>query len=87
MSTLIAVDIGLNFYRFNIGGGDDPNHSHIRKDGGVMYGYRSFYPDQQGWGVVDVTNDARQIGVMVKLASLLAPYGNLITKMFSNSPH
>jgi O-glycosyl hydrolase len=89
ISNRIAVQANLNFFRFNIGGGDNPScqwDNHMRKDGGNMPGYRSFYPDNQGWGVVNVNNDYRQIAVMDKLASLRSPYGDIITEMFSNSP-
>ena len=89
ISNRIAVQANLNFFRFNIGGGDNPScqwGNHMRKDGGNMPGYRSFYPDNQGWGVVNVNNDYRQIAVMDKLASLRSPYGDIITEMFSNSP-
>lgn len=85
----IAVQANLNFFRFNIGGGDNPTcqwGNHMRKDGGNMPGYRPFYANGQGWGVVNVNNDYRQIAVMNKLADLRSPYGDIITEMFSNSP-
>lgn len=85
----VANQMNLNFFRFNIGGGDNPTcqwGDHMRKDGGKMPGYRSYYADGQGWGVVNVNNDARQIAVMNKIASLRAPYGDVITEMFSCSP-
>ncbi|WP_321437757.1 glycoside hydrolase [uncultured Bacteroides sp.] len=85
----IAVQMNYNFFRFNIGGGDNPScqwGNHMRKDGGNMPGYRSYYPDGQGWGVVNVNNDVRQISVMNKLANLRSTYGDIITEMFSNSP-
>ena len=85
----IAVEANLNFFRFKIGGGDNPNcpaGDHLRKDGGQTPGYRPFYANNQGFGVVDVSKDYRQIAVMDKLASLRAPYGDMITEMFSCSP-
>lgn len=85
----VAVEANLNFFRFNIGGGDNPTcqwGNHMRADGGNMPGYRPFYSDGQGWGVVNVNNDYRQIAIMNKLASLRLPYGDIITEMFSNSP-
>ncbi|OXA98649.1 T9SS type A sorting domain-containing protein [Flavobacterium pectinovorum] len=85
----VAIQANLNFFRFNIGAGENPNcpwGNHMRKDGAEMPGYRSIYPNGQGWGVVDVSNDYRQIAVMNKLASLRAPYGDIITEMFSTSP-
>jgi hypothetical protein len=84
----VAVEVNLNFFRFNIGGGDNPNcpsGKHMRFDAD-MPGYRPFYANNQGFGVVDVSKDYRQIAVMDKLASLRAPYGDIITEMFSVSP-
>ena len=84
----VAVEANLNFFRFNIGGGDNPNcpsGKHMRIDAD-MPGYRPIYPDGQGFGVVDVSKDYRQIAVMNKLASLRAPYGDILTEMFSVSP-
>ena len=84
----VAVQANLNFFRFNIGGGDNPNcpsGKHMRMDAD-MPGYRPIYPDGQGFGVVDVSKDYRQIAVMNKLASLRAPYGDILTEMFSVSP-
>ena len=89
ISNRIAIQMNYNFFRFNIGGGDNPScqwGNHMRKDGGNMPGYRSYYSDGQGWGVVNVNNDARQIAVMNKLASLRSSYGDIITEMFSCSP-
>lgn len=89
ISNRIAVQANLNFFRFNIGGGDNPNCAygdHMRKDGGKMPGYRSFYANNQGFGVVNVNDDARQIRVMDKLASLRALNGGVVTEMFSVSP-
>lgn len=85
----VAVEMNLNFFRFNIGGGENPTcqwGDHMRKDGAEMPGYRSYYADGQGWGVVNVNNDGRQIAVMNELASLRSSYGDVITEMFSNSP-
>jgi len=84
----VAVQANLNFFRFNIGGGDNPNcpsGKHMRMDAD-MPGYRPIYPDGQGLGIVDVSKDYRQIAVMNKLASLRAPYGDILTEMFSVSP-
>ncbi len=81
-----AVDLNMNVFRFNIGGGENPNCSygdHIRNDGGKMPGYRSIQADGQGWGTCNLTNDARQIAIMDKLASYRS---DNIIEMFSNSP-
>jgi hypothetical protein len=83
---LAAVDLNLNVFRFNIGGGENPNCTsghHMRTDGGDMPGYRAQFPDQQGWGTCNLNNDKRQIAVMDKLASYRS---DVITEVFSNSP-
>ncbi|WP_372755742.1 glycoside hydrolase [Mariniflexile sp.] len=82
-------DLNFNVFRFNIGGGENPNCTegdHIRKDGGKMPGYRSPQNDGEGWGTYNLSNDARQIAVMDKMASLRAPKGDIITEMISYSP-
>jgi hypothetical protein len=82
-------DLNLNVFRFNIAGGENPNCTegdHIRKDGGLMPGYRSQQNNNEGWGVNNYTNDARQIAVMNKIAELRAPKGDIITEMISYSP-
>ena len=86
ITKLAASDLNLNIFRFNIGGGENPNCTsghHMRKDGGEMPGYRSQFPDQQGWGTCNLNNDKRQIAVMDKLASYRP---DVITEIFSNSP-
>lgn len=82
-------DLNLNVFRFNIAGGENPNCTegdHIRKDGGLMPGYRSKQNNNEGWGANNYTNDARQIAVMNKIAELRAPKGDIITEMISYSP-
>lgn len=86
-----AVDLNMNIFRFNIGGGDNPTcqwGDHIRTDGGKMPGYRGYWPDQQGWGVCDLNNDWRQQKIMDNLASQRNNSGknDVITEVFSNSP-
>lgn len=82
-------DLNLNVFRFNIAGGENPNCTegdHIRKDGGLMPGYRSQQNNNEGWGINNYTNDARQIAVMNKIAELRASKGDIITEMISYSP-
>lgn len=82
-------DLNLNVFRFNIAGGENPNCTegdHIRKDGGLMPGYRSQQNNNEGWGINNYTNDARQIAVMNKIAELRAPKDDIITEMISYSP-
>lgn len=86
IAKLAAVDLHLNVFRFNIGGGENPgctSGKHMRADGGNMPGYREQYAAGKGWGTCNLANDARQIAVMDKLAN----YGaGVITETFSNSP-
>lgn len=84
-----AVELNMNVFRFNIGGGENPNcphGTHIRADGRDMPGYRHQQADQSGWGIVDTTEDWRQIKLTNYLAKWRAPENDMITEMFSNSP-
>jgi O-glycosyl hydrolase len=86
----IATDpnqLNLNVFRFNIGGGDDPTHNHMRSDGGNMPGYRAFQNDNEGCGTWDPSSDYRQIKVMNALAAKRnAVRNDIITELFSCSP-
>ena len=89
LASYAVNDLNFNVFRFNIGGGENPNcteGNHFRKDGGLMPGYRSKQNDNEGWGVNNFTNDARQIKVMDKIAALRAPKGDIITETISYSP-
>ena len=82
-------DLNFNIFRFNIGGGENPNCTagdHIRKDGGKMPGYRSPQLDNQGFGTYNLANDARQIAMMNKIATLRAAKGDIVTETISYSP-
>lgn len=69
--------LGLNIARFNIGGGDDPEHNHQREyDGRDMPG---FLDAEGNW---DFTADQGQIDVLLKCVE----YGADILEAFSNSP-
>ncbi len=69
--------LGLNIARYNIGGGDDPEHHHQREfDGRDMPGLT----DKDGkW---NLANDQGQL----KALSLAVKYGADILEAFSNSP-
>ena len=80
--------LGLNILRYNIGGGDDPAHSHITRTDSMMQG---FWKDPQyqeethaySWEY-DWTRDANQRRV---LAQCLKVYGDgMLVEAFSNSP-
>ena len=80
--------LGLNILRYNIGGGDDPAHSHITRTDSMMPGYWKDPVYDAGSGTwswdYDWTQDANQRNV---LARCLEVYGkDLIVEAFSNSP-
>ena len=53
VADLLAVDLGYNVFRFNLGGGENPacpfGPDHFRRDGGLMPGYRSEQAAEK-WG-------------------------------------
>jgi O-glycosyl hydrolase len=76
--------LNMNIFRFNIGGGDDPTHNHMRGDGGNMPGYRASATAPYDW-----TQDANQRKILQQLiASRIARFGSNDIKLvaFSNSP-
>ena len=87
VADLLAVDLGYNVFRFNVGGGENPScpfgNDHFRRDGGLMPGYRAEQADQTGWGLADPAADSHQIAVLDALARKQPA---AITVLFSNSP-
>ncbi len=84
---ILTDELKYNVFRFNIGAGENPNCTegdHIRKDGGKMPGFRPKQLDNQGWGIVDVSQDFRQISVLDQIANKTTT--PIITEMFSTSP-
>jgi len=76
--------MNMNIFRFNIGGGDDPTHSHMRTDGGDMPGYKASATAAYDW-----SQDANQRKIMQQLiASRIAKAGvnDIQIVAFSNSP-
>ncbi|MBN1607782.1 MAG: alpha-L-arabinofuranosidase [Polyangiaceae bacterium] len=71
-----ATGLGYNVFRYNIGGGENPAHSHMT-EGRDMPG---FEPSE---GVWDWQADARQTAVLSRLAETAE---NVILEAFSNSP-
>lgn len=71
---------GLNFnvFRFNIGGGDAPDHQHMRKDGAAMPGYKPAKAAPYDWNA-----DAPQRKVMLRLKQKRP---DAIFEAFANSP-
>ena len=76
--------LNMNIFRFNIGGGDDPAHSHMRGDGGNMPGYKITADGPYDW-----TQDANQRKILQQLIqSRINQTGvnDVIVEAFSNSP-
>ena len=71
----------LNIARFNIGGGDNPNHRHITRTDSNMPGYTNWNGSQATY---DWSKDANQRNVLMK--SIEACGDDMIVEMFSNSP-
>ncbi|MCR5718582.1 MAG: discoidin domain-containing protein [Oscillospiraceae bacterium] len=71
----------MNIARFNIGGGDDPNHHHITRTDSNMPGYTVW---RNGRFEYDWNQDARQRNVLLR--SIEACGDDMIVEMFSNSP-
>ncbi len=80
LATLITSPTNLNFniFRFNIGGGDAPDHHHMRGDGGAMPGYRPGPQQPYDWSA-----DARQRAILL---ALKGKRSDLILEAFANAP-
>ena len=82
-----ANGLGLNILRYNIGGGDDPEHDHITRTDSMMPGYWQNPRYDEGTGSYsweyDWTQDANQRGV---LSHCLQAGEDMIVEAFSNSP-
>lgn len=80
---LFFGDSGLrmNIARYNIGGGDDPSHTHITRTDSDIPGYTKY---SNGQVTYDWNADSRQRNVLMK--SIAACKDGLIVEMFSNSP-
>lgn len=71
----------LNIARFNIGGGDNPTHTHITRTDSNMPGYTVY---NNGNVTYDWNADYNQRNVLLK--SIEAAGEDMIVEMFSNSP-
>jgi O-glycosyl hydrolase len=58
-------ELNMNVFRFNIGGGDNPDHSHFRKDGASVPGYKPSEASGYDWG-----QDANQRNILLRLNAL-----------------
>ncbi|MBR6003368.1 MAG: hypothetical protein IK068_01445, partial [Lachnospiraceae bacterium] len=72
--------LDFNILRYNIGGGDDPTHNHIKRSDSNMPGF--LYPDGNGGYKYDFEADYRQLNVLKKCYEAATdPY----VEVFSNS--
>jgi len=69
--------LNLNVFRYNIGGGENPAHSHFRFDA-YMPGFKATEASAYNWGA-----DANQRRILLKLK---AKRNDCIFEAFSNSP-
>lgn len=76
--------LNMNIFRFNIGGGDAPDHKHMRGDGGDMPGYKLSATEPYDW-----SRDANQRRIVQRLIqSRINQTGvnDIYLEAFSNSP-
>lgn len=71
----------MNIARFNIGGGDDPTHTHITRTDSNMPGYTKFSNGQVSY---DWSADHNQRNVLQRIVK--AAGEDAIVEMFSNAP-
>lgn len=74
--------LGLNIIRYNVGGGDDPTHTHIQRSDSNMPGYWTNYNAATGTFEYDFTQDANQRNVLLKS---IEQCPDMLVEMFSNS--
>ena len=73
----------LNIMRYNIGGGDDPTHSHITRTDSEVPGWMKWDEAQQRF-VYDYTSDHNQLNVLLR--AVKAAGDDALVEVFSNSP-
>ena len=74
--------LGLNIIRYNVGGGDDPTHTHIQRSDSNMPGYWTNVDVSTGTFDYDFTKDANQRNVLLKS---IEQCPDMLVEMFSNS--
>ncbi|MBE5940109.1 MAG: hypothetical protein E7266_06905 [Lachnospiraceae bacterium] len=74
--------LGLNIIRYNIGGGDEPTHTHIQRSDSNMPGYWTNYNEQTGTFDYDFNLDKNQQNVLMKSIEYCP---DILVEMFSNS--
>ncbi len=75
--------LGLNIMRYNIGGGDDPSHDHIKRTDSEMPGWWKYSEENKKF-VFSADTDKNQLSVM--LAAYRAAGDKAYVEAFSNSP-
>ena len=75
--------LGLNIMRYNIGGGDDPTHNHIRRTDSEMPGWWKYDEDTKSF-VFNSDTDKNQLAVLAE--SCKASGDDAYVEAFSNSP-
>ena len=75
--------LGLNIMRYNIGGGDDPTHNHIRRTDSEMPGWWK-YDEEKKEFVFNCDTDRNQLAVLK--AAYKAAGDDAYVEAFSNSP-
>ena len=75
--------LGMNIMRYNIGGGDDPEHHHITRTDSAIPGWAVYDKDTGGWAL-DVHADANQLNVLAR--AYKAAGKDAYVEVFSNSP-
>ena len=75
--------LGLNIMRYNIGGGDDPTHNHIRRTDSEMPGWWKYNEETKNF-IFNSDTDKNQLAVLAE--SYKASGDDAYVEAFSNSP-
>ncbi len=74
--------LNLNIMRYNIGGGDNPTHKHIKRTDSIVPGWLD-YNEETKEATYNYTSDANQLNV---LRACYQANENAYVEVFSNSP-
>ena len=74
--------LGLDIARYNLGGGDDPAHDHVKRSDAAVPGYAKGF-DAEGNLIYDWTADQNQRNVIL---AVVATNPDVYVEGFSNSP-
>ena len=75
--------LGLNIMRYNIGGGDDPSHNHIKRTDSEMPGWWKYDEEKKDF-IFNSDTDKNQLAVL--LEAYKASGDDAYVEAFSNSP-